>query len=301
MDQLQQLRTFVRVAERGSLSQAARELGVTQPTVSKQLAALESRLSTRLLQRTTRRVSLTDAGRRYYDRCRAVLAELDEAASELGPSHGLRGALRVHAPTTFGELFLAKLAVQFQARHPELKLDLVLNDRYVNLIEEGADVALRMGRGSEPGRVVRRLGSLPRVLVASPAYLASAGTPGNVAELVAHRGVRFSGAPSGDTLELQGPDGPISARLPSAFTSNNALVLREALLAGAGIGQVPRWLVHEPLAAGALVEVLQPLSVAAVEFNAVFPSGRFVPERARRFVDHVTRGLGGVPGIALER
>lgn len=301
MDQLQLLQTFVRVAERGSLSQAARELGVTQPAVSKQIAALEARVAARLLQRTTRKVALTDAGRRYYERCRAVLGELDEAAAELRPGRELRGPLRVHAPTTFGELFLGRLALQFQQSHPEVVIDLVLNDRYVNLVEEGADVAIRMGRGHEPGRVVKRLGLLARVLVASPAYLRRHGAPKTAADLARHRGVRFSGAPGGDVVELRGPRGPVSARIPSAFTSNNALVLRQALLAGAGIGQVPRWLVHEPLRHRALSVVLPELSVPPTELNAVYPSGRFVPERARRFVEHVAEGLRRAPGIQLER
>ena len=297
MDTLGQLRVFTRVVERGSLSRAARDLGVTQPTVSKALSALEARLGQRLLQRTTRTLHVTDAGRRYYARCRAVLEQLEEAGAELSEPEHPRGVLRLHGPVALGELFLAPAAVAFQQRFPQVRCELTLLDSFVDLVAEGADLAIRLGRLEDPSLVRRPLGATRRLLTASPAYLRRAGTPRSPADLRAHACVRFSGLPGGDAALLQAPGGPRAFPMAPGFVSNNATALRHALLGGLGIGLVTEWLVAGELARGRLVEVLPATPPTPLEMHAVFPSARFIPVRARAYVDFLADFLRGKPGM----
>ena len=170
MDKLNAMKTFMRVAELGSLSAAARDLRLTQPAVSQQIAGLEQRLGAQLLFRSTRAVTLTDAGSGYYQRLKPILAAVDEAEEALhGQRHQLQGNLRIHAPTGFGQLHVTPLAIAFQRRHPNLAIELLLDDRLADVIGEGIDVALRFGELHAPGMVAKRLGELQRLLVASPA------------------------------------------------------------------------------------------------------------------------------------
>lgn len=295
MDRLQQIRVFTKVVERGSLSRAARDLGVTQPTVSKALAALENELKQRLLLRSTRRVTVTDSGRRYYDRCREVIETLDEAEAELADDETPRGTLRVHGPVVLGEMFIGPAAVQFQRRHPNVRCELTFLDSYVDLVAEGADLAIRLGHVTDPSIVRRRVGAMKRVLVASPEYLAKNGTPKEPADLAKHAAVRFSGLPSGNSLSIGGT----TIEMTPGFLSNNAVTLRDGLLGGLGIGLVTEWLVHEDLKKKALVEVLPETPPAGIEVNVVFPTARFVPRRARMFVEFFMKTLKRTPGMSF--
>lgn len=257
MDKLNAMKTFMRVAELGSLSAAARDLRLTQPAVSQQIAALEQRLGAQLLFRSTRAVTLTDAGSGYYQRLKPILAAVDEAEEALhGQRHQLQGNLRIHAPTGFGQLHVTPLAIAFQQRHPNLAIELLLDDRLADVIGEGIDVALRFGELHAPGMVAKRLGELQRLLVASPAYLARHGAPRSPAELAKHAHIRYSGLNDGDTLTLFGPHGPETVDLRPTFRANNTLSLLAAIEAGAGIGGAQRPLIAEQLATGALVPVL---------------------------------------------
>lgn len=293
MDRLQQLRVFTRIVERGNLSRAARDLDSTQPTVSKALSALEKELKTQLVLRSTRQVTLTDSGRRFYEKARGLLEAWDEASAELAEGDEPRGVLRVHGPAVLGELYLGPIAVEFQRRHPEVRCELTFLDSFVNLVGEGADCTVRLGAVTDPTLHRRKLGSMRRLLVAAPNYLARRGVPKKVSELVTHDGVRFSGLPTGNALTLSGQ----TVEMGSVFVANNAIVLREALVAGLGIGLVTQWLVDDALQAGTLVEVLPRTPPSAIEVNVLFPTSRFIPRRVRAFVDALEEGLARAPGM----
>ncbi|MCA2979381.1 MAG: LysR family transcriptional regulator [Myxococcaceae bacterium] len=299
MDALQRLRLFGKVVERGSLSRAARDLGVGQPAASKALAALEADVGARLVLRSTRRLTLTEAGRRYYERSRQALAVLDEASAELADGDAPRGTLKLHGPVVLGELFLGPAAVEFQRRHPQVRCELTLLDSYVDLVAEGADLSIRLGAITDASVVRRRLGTMERLLVAAPGYLRRVGVPRRPADLAALRAVRFSGFPSGNALTLGAPGGVTTVELEPAFLSNNALTLRQALVGELGVGLVPRWLVEDDLVARRLVEVLPAFPPAPMEVSAVVPSAKFTPTRVREFLRLMTKRLARVPGMTL--
>ena len=297
MDRLQQLRVFSRVVERGNLSRAAKDLGTTQPTVSKALAALESSLKTQLLLRSTRKLTVTDAGRRFYGRCRELLETWDEASSELSEDDVPRGLLKVHGPVVLGEMYVGPIAVEFQRKHPEVRCELTFLDGFVDLVAEGADLALRLGAVSDPTLFRRKLGTMRRMLVASPAYLKERGTPKQPQDLKGHHWVRFSGLPGGNSVTL----GEQSVEIVPTFLANNAVVLRDAAIGGLGICLVTQWLVDDALESGKLVEVLRRHPPTPLEVSVVFPTPRFIPRRVRAFVVALERGLRKAPGMVPSR
>ncbi|VVA50116.1 HTH-type transcriptional regulator DmlR [Serratia ficaria] len=300
MDKLNAMSTFLRVAELGSLSAAARELGLTQPAVSQQIAALEQQLGAQLLYRSTRAVTLTDAGGRYYRQAKSILAAVAEAEETLqGGTRQLQGNLRIHAPTGFGQRHLAPLAIAFQQRNPELNIELLLDDRRADVIGEGIDVAIRFGELSAPGTVARRLGEMRRILVASPAYLARHGAPGALAELTAHAHVRYSGLSDGDTLTLIGPRGTEMVTLRPVFRANNGFSLLAAIEAGLGIGGAQLPLIGAQLAAGTLVPVLEDYRYPPMVLHAVYPAARFIPGKVRAWVDYLLEALEEIEGIKV--
>jgi DNA-binding transcriptional LysR family regulator len=288
-DRLQQLRIFSRVVERGSLTRAAADLRLSQPTVSKQLAQLERSLGVALVLRTTRTLTVTDAGQRFYARCRTMLETWDEAATELGEGAQLKGTLRVHGPVVLGELFLGPIAVAFQRAHPQVRCELTFLDGFVDLVAERADLALRLGAIEDPSIVRKKLGAMRRLLVASPSYLRRTGVPRRPAELSRHAWVRFSGLAGGDTQQV----GSALIGFTPTFVANNAVVLKGALLGGLGVGLVTQWLVERELKSGRLVEVLPQHPVRDLDVSVVLPSPRFVPARVRAFIDALERGLAG--------
>jgi DNA-binding transcriptional LysR family regulator len=298
MDRFTTMATFLRVAELGSLSAAARALGLTQPAVSQQVAALERRLATRLLNRTTRRLALTEAGERYYTQARQILEALAEAEDGLAaPADALAGSLRVHAPVGLGQMHLAPILIGFHRRHPVLTVELILDDRYADLIGEGVDVAIRLGPLPSSGLVARRLATLRRVLVAAPDYIAAHGSPTTPEALADHPHIRFSWVAAGEAVPLIGPDGPLSVRVQSHFLANNAFVLVEAICAGLGIGGAQLPLVQGLLDQGRLVRVLPDHAYAPLAVHAVTPSARFTPRKTRAFIDHLATELPRIPGL----
>lgn len=288
-DRLQQLRIFSRVVERGSLTRAAADLRLSQPTVSKQLAQLERSLGVALVLRTTRTLTVTDAGQRFYARCRTMLETWDEAATELSEGAQLRGTLRVHGPVVLGELFLGPIAVAFQRANPQVRCELTFLDGFVDLVAERADLALRLGAIEDPSIVRKKLGVMRRLLVASPSYLRRAGVPRRPGELSRHEWVRFSGLAGGDTQQV----GSAQIAFTPTFVANNAVVLKGALLGGLGVGLVTQWLVERELKSGRLVEVLPRHPVRDLDVSVVLPSPRLVPARVRAFIEALERALSG--------
>jgi DNA-binding transcriptional LysR family regulator len=216
-----------------------------------------------------------------------MLETWDEATSELGEAAELRGTIRLHGPVVLGELYLGPIAVEFQRRHPAIRCELTFLDGFVDLVAERADLAVRLGTISDPAIVRRRLGSMERLLVASPGYLKARGVPKRPQDLRAHDWVRFSGLAGGDSQQV----GRETVAFTPTFIANNAVVLKDALLRGLGVGLVTEWLVRRELKAGRLVEVLPGHPVTALETSVIFPSPRFVPARVRAFVDALEVGL----------
>lgn len=301
MDTLRSMRLFVRAVELGSLSAAAREAGTTQPTVSKALGALEKELGVRLLERSTTSLLPTVEGTRFYARAGRVLEEYEEAVADArGLTRQAAGLLRVNAPVALGQFRLNALVQEFLALHPAISIELILNDRFADLVEEGVDVALRLGGPLPPDAVARRAALSPRYLVAAPAYLARHPAPRRPEDLARHDYIRFAWLAGGDDVELHHAKRPaVVAKVTTQgrYRVNNALAIRDSLAMGAGIGLCPLWLVHDMLEDGRLVRVLPAWRGAAQELSLVTPSRRYQPLRARLFIDFVGARMPGLPGF----
>jgi DNA-binding transcriptional LysR family regulator len=293
VDRLEQLSAFVEVARRQSFVQAARQLDRHVSAVSRAVAALEGRLGVRLLQRTTRRVTLSDAGRDYFKRCETLLAELEGAEAEVRErAASLRGTLRVSAATGAGQTLIAPLIPEFLAAHPLLTLDLQLSNRYVDLIEEGYDLALRVGTLAADSRlVVRRLAPTRRVLLASPAYLERSGSPRFPQQLREHACLVLDIGPRARRWELQRRRAQAAIDVTGPLNSNNAFVLLTACRSGAGIGLLPASVANADVRSGALRRVLPGWASIEQGIYAVYPSARFIPVKVRAFVEFVATRL----------
>ena len=300
MDTLQAMRAFVRATELGTLSAAAREAGIGQPTLSKWVAALERQLGVRLFERSTTTLALTEQGRRFYGHATRVLEEYGEAvANARGLTEQPRGLLRVNSALALGELRLNALVHEFMTQYPDIEVELILNDRYADLVEEGVDVAVRLGAVLPPQAVARRIARAPRYLVAAPGYLRGRPAIAAPADLAACRQVRFAWLGAGDAIELYGPDGagPRSIVVPSHYRVNSALAVRESIALGAGLGLVPAWLVEDMVADGRLRRVLPGWHAAPQVVHLLYPSRRYQPLRARLFIDFLASRIPALPGF----
>jgi DNA-binding transcriptional LysR family regulator len=297
MDRLDALRSFRRVVELGGFSSAARDLGLSNAAISKHVAQLEGRLGARLLQRTTRRISLTEAGRAYYERTARLLDDLAEADDAVGRMQAApRGTLRVNAPMSFGVQYLAPVLPDFLARCPEVSIDLAMNDRVVDILEEGVDVALRIRSGLPDSRLIaQKLAPVRRLVCAAPAYLARRGRPQHPAELAHHDCLIYSLTDAPETWDFEGPEGPVAVPVRGRLRADNGQALRDAALAGIGIIRLPSFSVAPELKAGRLVEILAGWRVPAHEFYAVYPTNRYLAPKLRAFVDFLAERFGGAP------
>jgi DNA-binding transcriptional LysR family regulator len=283
---LNEIAAFVEVGRRLSFVRAAEQLGVHVSAVSRAVGALENRLGVRLLQRTTRRVGLTEAGRAHFARCEAVLAELQEAeaaASALGTA--LRGTLRVSAGSGLGLTHMTPVLARFLERHPQLDLDLHLSNRNVDLVEEGFDIAIRIGALSDSRLVARRLGDSRRVLVASPAYLHVHGVPRHPDELAAHAGLVLEVGTMTARWALQRRGENATVRMRPRMRSNNALALLDACRADVGIALLPQFIIAADIDTQRLVRVLPAWAAVEQGVFAIYPGNRFIPAKVRAFVD----------------
>jgi DNA-binding transcriptional LysR family regulator len=298
VDRLEQLSAFVEVARRQSFAQAARHLGRHVSAVSRAVAALEGRLGVRLLQRTTRRVTMSDAGRDYFKRCETLLAEFDGADAEVRElASSLRGNLRVSAATGAGQSLIAPIVPEFLAAHPLMTLDLQLSNRYVDLVDEGYDLALRVGTLAADSRlVVRRLAPTRRVLLASPAYLERRGSPRTPQQLSDHACLVLDIGQRPRRWELQRGRTHVAIDVTGPLHSNNAFVLLTACRSGAGIGLLPASVSTAGVRSGELRRVLPGWTSLEQGIYAVYPSARFIPAKVRAFVEFVAARLRPVSG-----
>ncbi|QCI65680.1 LysR family transcriptional regulator [Phreatobacter stygius] len=293
MTPLADLEVFARVVTAGGMSAAGREMGLSPAVISKRIKRLEDRLGTRLLQRTTRQLSLTEAGQGYYERVVAILASIDEAEAFVTRRSSLaRGTLRVSAPTSFGRLHIAPHLRSFLSANPDLVVHLELSDSFVDIVGEGYDLAVRIGELDDSSFVARRLAPNHRLLVAAPAYLAERGAPATIAALSGHALLSHNT----DTWRLEGPEGNQTVRLHGPLKTNSSEVIREATLAGIGISLRSTWDVGPELKDGRLKVVLpQWRASRRVGVHAVYPTRRFLPQKVRVFIDWLAALYGPVP------
>lgn len=293
MDRYQAMATFVRVVETGSFSAAARQLNVGQPAVSKTIAQLEARLQVSLLTRSTHRLSATEAGQRFYERAKAAIQEADEAdLAARGAGAGLSGCLHVSAATTFARLYILPLLPRFLDEHPDLEIDVILDDRVIDLIAEGVDVSLRMGALPDSSAVARKLATGGRSVFATPAYLAHAGEPQGPADLTGHDIIIYSQLADTWSFTRDGTHASVTVR--GRVRVNAAEGQRAAVLADMGLTIGSDWMFGPELASGQVRRVLADWSLPPIDLWAVFPAGRMVSAKARAFASFVEVALPGI-------
>ncbi len=285
MDFIQRIRLFQRAAETRSFSAVAREFGTTQPTVSKQIAVLERELTTPLFLRTTAGLRLTDAGDRFYQRARDLLEEIAGLRSTIARSPDRpAGRLRVSCPTSFGHRFLAPLLLDLVNDLPDLQVELVLNDRWFDVVEEGIDVAVRIGPLPDARLVARRLGTSMQVCVAAPSYLEAHGAPKHAQALAQHQCIVNVFVTPEEAWSFAGPDGAITVPVRGSFRTNNIEAIRTAVLAGHGIAVGAVWLYYDDLAAGTVKPVLRSFVPAPLEIYALHAPGVRQPAKVTELV-----------------
>lgn len=299
MDRIAAIKLFVRVVDAGNFSAVARTLGVGQPAVSKQIAALEAHLGAQLLQRTSRSLTLTEAGRDFYESGMRLLGDLEAAESRVGrgaiaPS----GLVRANVTPVFGRLYIVPRLREFFARYPGVSVELVVTDHLVNLIEAGVDLGVHNGELSDSSLIGRKIAQTPIVTVATPAYLAAHGEPQTPDELERHRCVIYApdGAPR--VWGFAGRFGPIAHQPKGPFRTNDAEQIRAAVLAGLGLAHTPGWLFAAEIASGAVCPVLIDFEPAKLSITAVRPGGRFLASKVRVFIDFLAETFEE-PSLAL--
>ncbi len=294
MNSASDIAVFVRVVELGSFTKAADTLEISKAAVSKYVNRLEQRLGARLMHRTTRRLTLTEAGQALYGRSAAALAELGEAENDVAQLTGKpRGTLRVTAPTYFGSTTLAPHLKEYRTRYPEVALDLDLSDRLVDLVKERFDVAIRISAMHDSSLVATRLAPCPTALVASPSYLRHHGTPKKPADLSSHEGLGYSIVRTPNEWRFRAPKGRwVTVTVRSTIRCNNDFALKQFALDGLGIVFFPRFFVENELASGKLVQVLEDYPGPDLSINAVYETRRHLLPKVRSFLNFLTERFG---------
>ena len=288
MDLILAMKSFVRVVETGTFSAVARELGSTQPAVSKQIAWLEGYLGSRLMERTTRKLSLTQDALQYYERAKLVLEQIDDAERLVRRGRSeISGVLRVACPVGFGRFQIVPRLKPFLETHPQLNVDLRMSDAKVDLLEEGIDVAIRIGDLNDSEFVARALGTTHRVLVAVPSYLKSRKTPRLPRDLADHECVVYSGLSTRNEWHFDGPKGAESVKVQGRFQVNNSEGVREAVLAGFGIGFAPAWLFAEELRARSIHVLLPDYTATTMPIHGIFPTSRRFSAKTTALLDYL--------------
>lgn len=287
--------TFARVVEQESFTGAAEAMGISKSAVSKQVARLEETLGVRLLNRTTRKLQVTEAGRVFYERCRRIADEVEEArAAVTSLQASPRGLLRVNAPVSYGLSHLSKMLPAFMRKYPDLRVDLGLSDRKVNLLEEGIDVAVRIGQMDDSSLVAKRITEFNRIVAARPSYWDENGRPDTPEDLGRHNCFIYEYLPQGDQWEFRDPKSgaSIRVRVSGTLTSNNGNVLMQVAEEGQGVGWIPEFFIDQQIENGVLEEVLTDYRAEPIGLYAVFPHSRHLPTKTRAFVDYLVETIG---------
>ncbi|MBP0581159.1 LysR family transcriptional regulator [Labrys sp. LIt4] len=300
MDKLDAMRMFVRLVESGSFSKAARDLNVSQPTVSKQLAALEARLGTLLLTRSSRALAVTPAGQDYYEAAVRIFQDLDFIEERILQGQSApSGLVRVTLSPAFGRMFVIPRLADFRTRFPDIAIEMEVSGRHVNLIEEGIDVAIRIGRLSDSALVARHIGDMQMITLASADYLAQHGTPQTLDELRTHQRISYvyQGEIIGWGFQVDGRQVAVDGG--GAFRTNDAEHIRGAVLAGLGITHHASWLFTDVLASGAVVRILDQHAPPPFPISAATVAGRRMPSRVRQFIDFLAAICAEEPELRI--
>lgn len=287
--------TFARVVEQESFTGAADVLGLTKSAVSKQIAKLEESLGVRLLNRTTRKIQITEAGYVFYERCRRIADEVEEArAAVTSLQASPRGLLRISASVSYGMMHLSKILPDFMLRNPDLKVDLSLSDRKIDLLEEGVDVAVRIGRLTDSSLIAKKITTFRSIAAASPAYWDKHGRPEHPTDLSNYNCFKYAYLAQGDRWEFQDSDGnPVFAPIDGMLSANNGDILMKSAERGLGVVWMPSFLFTDQLETGVLEEVLKDWEPEPIGLYTVFPHSRHLPTKTRAFIDFMSEVLGG--------
>lgn len=286
MDLLSGMRLFARVVETGGFTAVARESRTSQPTISRTIAALEAHLGVRLLNRSSRAVTLTDDGRQFYERARAALEAVAEAEGSVGRRRNEpSGLLRLGTPVAFGRLHVAPLMPGFLERHPGVGVELVMDDGFVDLVGEGLDLAVRVGHLADPSLVARPIGTTRRVTVAARSYLEQWGIPATPADLAQHECVIYTRLATGQRWHFEGVNGPVQVDVRGRFSADNSEAVREAVIGGVGIAVLPVWLFKDEIDRGLVQLILEQFEPTPLPINAVYPSRRLLSAKVRAMID----------------
>lgn len=297
MDRFLTIQAFAKVVDAGGFAAAAREMGLSRSVVNKYVITLENELGTQLLRRSSRKVSPTEAGKAFYDRAVSIVNELEEAFAAITQLHEQpRGNLRINAPMTFGSMHLAPMVAGFMAHFPDVHVELVLNDRFVDPIEEGFDVTIRIAEpNASSSLITREIVPVRRVLCASPSYLATHGEPSNAKELRHHRCLHYGYQETGNQWRLAGPLGEISVHINCVMWSNNGDAIKQIALGDQGIALLPTFIVGDELQAGRLRTVLSDCQPPDIALSALYPRHRHLSAKTRLLVDFLVDRFGERP------
>ena len=297
MDRFEAMRGFMEVVDRGSVTRAADAMSIAPSAVSRRIKDLEARLGAQLLTRTTRSMSLTEAGQGFYDRARAILAQVEEAEGEVSDaSRALHGPLRIAAPLSFGVRHLSPILAGFAAAHPDLELDVDLSDRQVDLVSEGFDLAVRIGALRDSSMIARKLCDVHMIVAASPGFLERHGEPGVPADMKDWPCLAYVGSERFDIWRYRNPDGaPGSVQMNVAMRSNNGDVLRDAAVADLGVVRQPSFIIHRDLAEGRLRALLPGYTWSESAIHVIYPETRHLSAKSRAFIDFLRARLAPCP------
>jgi DNA-binding transcriptional LysR family regulator len=294
LDKLEAMAIFARVVEEESFSGAARKLGLSKSAVSKQITRLEDRLGARLLNRTTRRLSLTDAGSAFYRHCARIVEE-GEAAEEAVTllQEAPRGTLRIAAPMSFGHKHLGRAIGEFGDRYPDLRIDMDLSDQFVDLVADGYDVGIRITAMRDSSLIARKVATSRILVVASPAYLEAHGEPKTPEDLTAHKCLIYSNSTTPGVWNLTGPEGQTQIKVEPALIANNGDFLTAAAVEGRGIAMQPSFICGDDVNKGKLVPIMRDYSLTELNVYAVYPAREHLPAKVRLLIDHLVETFGG--------
>jgi DNA-binding transcriptional LysR family regulator len=296
MDKLTSIKAFTKVVQHGSFAAAARELRLSRSAVSKYVIDLEQDLGVQLLVRTTRSAAPTENGQTYYERCTAILAELEEADLAVTQLQAEpRGILRVNAPMSFGTLHLGRAVADFMERYPQLQIQLILSDQQIDPVQEGFDVTLRIADLPSSSLVARKIAPARRVICAAPSYLAARGTPQHPNDLRTHACLAYGHLATGNQWKLTGPDGEHWIAIPWTLCTNNAEVIRDAAVRGRGIALLPTFIAGADLQEGSLRSILPDYAAPEIAVYAIYPQTRHLSVKVRVFIDFLVECFGGRP------
>jgi DNA-binding transcriptional LysR family regulator len=294
MDTFSAIPVFVAVVENGSFSQAALRLGTSKSAVSKRISQLENKLGAQLLHRTTRQLSLTEAGERYFEYALKAYIAAGEGIDSVSQLQGNpKGLLKVNTPMSFGRLHIAPLVTDFLMKYPGIELNMVMDDKVVDLVEAGFDLAIRAGNLQDSTLIARRLAPCRSVICASPNYLAKHSAPQSPEDLIKHNCINYAYFSGGSEWTFHGESGPLKVKVAGNYQVNNSEALHQATLSGLGIAKIPTFIVGEDINQGKLVPLLREYSLSMQNFYAVFPERRHLPAKVRVFIDFILDRLGG--------